>query len=153
GPKGKVYAEVNAAALAKRPTSADAVKAIAAADPNVVVVPDDYATFAALPQKVDMVWTTENYHDFHNAMDRAVFDKTVFNALKPGGVFFVEDHDTAKGAGATQTNTLHRIEAATVIAEATAAGFKLQHNSDVLANPADDHTLKVFDDKIRGHTD
>jgi predicted methyltransferase len=153
GPQGKVYAVVNAASLAARPKSADAVKAIAAADPAVVVVPDDYTTFAALPQKVDMVWTTENYHDFHNALDMAAFDKAVFNALKPGGIFFVEDHAAAPGAGATATSTLHRIDPATVLQEVTAAGFKLARGSDLLKNPADTHLAASFDPSIRGHTD
>jgi predicted methyltransferase len=153
GPTGKVYAVVSAAQLAARPTSADAVKAIAAVDTNVIVLPDDYTTFAALPEKVDLVWTTENYHDFHNAMDMAVFDKAVFNALKPGGVFLVEDHAAAPGAGASVTRTLHRIEPATVVAEVTAAGFKLVRTSDILAHPEDDHVKGNSETGIRGLTD
>lgn len=42
---------------------------------------------------------------------------------------------------------------ATVIAEVTAAGFKLAGESDILRNPADDHTKVVFDPAIRWHTD
>jgi predicted methyltransferase len=34
-----------------------------------------------------------------------------------------------------------------------AAGFKLDAESAILANPADDHTKKVFDPSVRGHTD
>jgi predicted methyltransferase len=153
GPKGKVYAVVNAATLAARPTSADAIKAIASTYPNITVIPDDYTTFAALPEKVDMVWTTENYHDYHNALDMAAFDKAVFNALKPGGVFFVEDHAAAPGAGASVTKTLHRIEPATVEAEVTAAGFKLLRKSDLLAHPEDDHLTQNAEANIRGKTD
>jgi predicted methyltransferase len=153
GPKGKVYAEVSAAALASRPSSADAVKAIAAADPTVVVIADDYATLAGLPQKVDMVWTTENYHDFHNSMDMAVLNKAVFNALKPGGIYYVEDHAAAAGSGASATNTLHRIDPALVRQEVEAAGFKLVKESAILADKTDDHTLKIFDPAIRGKTD
>jgi predicted methyltransferase len=153
GPKGKVYAVVSAAQLATRPASADAIKAIAAVDANVIVVPDDYTTFAALPEKVDMVWTTENYHDYHNAMDMAVFDKAVFNALKPGGIFLVEDHAAAPGAGASVTRTLHRIEPATVLAEVTAAGFKLVRTSDILAHPEDDHVKQNSESTVKGLTD
>ena len=76
-----------------------------------------------------------------------------FAALKPGGVYLVNDHDTAKGVGASQTNTLHRIEAATVIAEVEAAGFKLDAQSDALRHPGDDHTMKVQESGIRGKTD
>ncbi len=153
GPKGKVIAVVNATTLAARPQSADGIKAIAAADPTVVVVPDDYTKLSALPQKVDVVWTTDNYHDFHNALDMVAFDKAVFDALKPGGTFFVEDHAAAPGAGATVTKTLHRIEPATVKAEVLAAGFRLVKESDILKNPADDHASQNAETAIRGHTD
>jgi predicted methyltransferase len=157
GPKGKVIAVVNGPGLVARPTSADAIKAIAATDPTITVVPDDYATFAALaamPKKVDMVFTTDNYHDFHNAMsDMAPFDKAVFNALRPGGIFFIEDHASAPGAGLTVTRTLHRIDPAVVLAEVTAAGFKLIRTSDILAHPEDDHLKQNAETSIRGHTD
>ncbi|MDB5460208.1 MAG: hypothetical protein JWO72_1949 [Caulobacteraceae bacterium] len=153
GPRGKVFAVVNAAQLAARPAGADAIKAIAAVDTNITVIPDDYTTLAALPQKVDMVWTTDNYHDFHNALDIAAFNKAVFNALKPGGVFFIEDHAAAPGAGVSVTRTLHRIEPAAVAAEVTAAGFKLAGTSDVLAHPEDDHLKQNAETSVRGHTD
>jgi predicted methyltransferase len=110
-----------------------------------------------LPQKVDLFWTTLNYHDLHvekyAKVDMAVFNKHVFDSLKPGGVYLIIDHAAAKGAGATQSPTLHRIEEATVVQEVTAAGFKLAGESDILRNPADDHTKKVFDPSIRWKTD
>jgi predicted methyltransferase len=110
-----------------------------------------------LPQKVDLFWTTLNYHDLHvekyAKVDMAVFNKHVFDSLKPGGVYLIIDHAAAKGAGATQSPTLHRIEEATVVQEVTAAGFKLAGESDILRNAADDHTKKVFDPSIRWKTD
>ena len=48
---------------------------------------------------------------------------------------------------------LHRIDEAVVKEELESVGFKLVGESDVLRNPADTHTLKVFDPSIRGHTD
>ena len=110
-----------------------------------------------LPQKVDLFWTTLNYHDLHIAkyakIDMAVFNKHVFDSLKPGGVYLIIDHAAAKGTGATLSPKLHRIEEATVVQEVTAAGFKLAGESDVLRNPADDHTKVVFDPSIRWKTD
>jgi predicted methyltransferase len=110
-----------------------------------------------LPQKVDLFWTTLNYHDLHVPkyanVDMAAFNKHVYDSLKPGGLYFILDHAAAKGAGATQSPTLHRIEQATVVQEVTAAGFKLAGESDILRNPADDHTKKVFDPSIRWKTD
>ncbi len=34
-----------------------------------------------------------------------------------------------------------------------AAGFKFERASKILANPDDDHTLRIFDPKVRGHAD
>ncbi|MFA6606918.1 MAG: methyltransferase, partial [Sphingomonas sp.] len=42
---------------------------------------------------------------------------------------------------------------AAVKAEVVKAGFEFVGESDVLRNPADDHSGKVFDPAIRGHTD
>jgi predicted methyltransferase len=154
GDKGKIYAVVNAAQLATRPQAADGIKAIAAVDTNIVVVPDDMTTLAAVPEKVDMVWTTENYHDFHNAMaDMTPYNRAVFNALKPGGIYFVEDHASAPGAGLTVSKTLHRIDPALVRTEIEAAGFKLVRTSDILAHPEDDHLKQNAETGIRGQTD
>ena len=148
GDKGKVISVVG-----MQPNADAGMKALQPTYPNLGIVADDLTKLTALPEKVDMVWTTDNYHDFHNRLDMAAFDKAVFNALKPGGIFFVEDHAAAPGAGATVTSTLHRIEPITVQQEVTAAGFKLVRTSDILANPADDHVKRNAEADIRGHTD
>ena len=57
------------------------------------------------------------------------------------------------GSGLRDTDTLHRIDPAAVKAEVQQAGFQFVGESRLLANPADDHTKKVFDPSIRGHTD
>jgi predicted methyltransferase len=101
-----------------------------------------------LPSGLDMVWTTENYHDFHNAEfgkpDIRTLDQTVFDALKPGGVFIIEDHAAAAGTGAKDTNTLHRIDPALVKREVESVGFRYAGQSRVLHNPKDNHTEIVF---------
>ena len=63
------------------------------------------------------------------------------------------DHAAQKGSGARDTATLHRIDPAVIIKAVEAAGFRLEAESDVLRNPADDHHLRVFDPAIRGRTD
>ena len=112
----------------------------------------------AVPEAVNVVWTTLNYHDFKNAKvgDRNLAEVTnaqAFAALKPGGVYIVSDHAAAVGAPADVTSTLHRIDEASVIREVEAAGFKLEAKSALLAHPADDHTQKVFEGAVRGKTD
>lgn len=149
GPNGKVYPIIGA----QPPGGAARMQPIVTDNPNVQIVEDDMTKLTNVPGKVDMVWTTDNYHDFHNRTDMAALNKAVFDVLKPGGVFVVEDHAAAPGAGATVTNTLHRIDPATVKQEVTAAGFKLVRTSDVLANPADNHTERNAETDIRGKTD
>jgi len=124
--------------------------------PNVSSLHASIAAFVA-PEKLDVVWTSQNYHDLHDKffgpVDIAAFNKAVYNALKPGGVFIVLDHVAAAGSGLRDTDTLHRIDPAAVKREVEAAGFKFAGESDALRNPADPHTALVFDKSIRGHTD
>jgi len=111
----------------------------------------------SVPVPVDLVFTSQNYHDYHDPfmgpVDMAKFDKQVFDALKPGGLFVVIDHAAPAGSGLTDTDTLHRIDPAVVKREVEAAGFVFDGESTALRNPADPHTIKVFDKAIRGHTD
>jgi predicted methyltransferase len=125
--------------------------------PNVSVnfaAPLDAARY---PEKLDVFWISQNYHDlpdrFMGPVDVAAFNRLVFNALKPGGVYIVLDHVAASGSAPDVTDTLHRIEPATVRRQVEAAGFKYESESRVLANPADPHTAGVFDESIQGHTD
>jgi predicted methyltransferase len=115
------------------------------------------AAHLSVPQKVDVVFTSQNYHDYHDPfmgpVDMTAFNKQVFDALKPGGVYVIIDHVAPRGSGAADTNTLHRIDPMQVKKEVEAAGFKFDGESDALRNPQDPHTAKVFDESIRGHTD
>jgi predicted methyltransferase len=106
------------------------------------------------PAKADVVFTSDNYHDYHN-MDISIadFDQSVFDALKPGGVFIVIDHAAPAGSGTRDTDTLHRIDPAAVKKEMQAAGFEFAGSSDVLHNADDPLDIPVFDKSIRGHTD
>ena len=138
GPTGHVYALVPAPRPDASPNSPDfaaRVKALAA-DPayaNVTVVVQPFAQLKT-PVPVDLVWTSQNYHDLHNlpGLDLAVFNQMVFEALKPGGTYLILDHATVPGAGATQTSTLHRIDPQTVKQEVLAAGFIYDGQSDAL---------------------
>ena len=132
----------------------DAVKAFTASHPNTEVTLETFKTPLA-PQPVDVVFTAQNYHDFHNFPGDAwkVINKSVYDSLKPGGIYLVVDHVGGAGTGFSQTSTLHRIEPATIKSEVEAAGFKLVSTHDILKNPADDHSKGVFDPSIRGKTD
>lgn len=142
GPTGKVYA-VNLPAFPDRFKAG--LKAVTdnPAYSNVEAVEQNPAELK-IPEPVDMVWTSENYHDFQNngpfKADTVMMDKAIFAALKPGGLFVVTDYVAAPGAGKTVTQTLHRIEPDVIKQEATAAGFVLDGQSEALHNADDPHT-------------
>jgi predicted methyltransferase len=159
GPKGHVYAlspprRPTAAADAPDPAAATTALASDPAYSNIVV---QVAPLAAITvsEPADVVFTAQNYHDVHNVpnIDIAAFNKSVFDALKPGGVYIVLDHAAAAGSGGRDTSTLHRIDPEAVKSEVLAAGFVFAGESKVLANAQDDHSAKVFDPAIRGKTD
>ncbi len=155
GPGGKVIAIIPAAAESLDPTSAKAVRELPAAGFSNVSVAASPAD-PALAGTLDVFWTAQNYHDLHNALPPEGvigFDKAVFAALKKGGVMVIVDHAATAGSGLAATSTLHRIDPATIKAEALAAGFVFDGESQALRNSADPHSANVFDPAIRGHTD
>jgi predicted methyltransferase len=159
GPKGKIFAVVPprpANAPADRPDMAARMKVVTddASYANVTLLQQPLATLA-VSEPVDLVFTAQNYHDLHNvpSLDVAAFNKSVFDSLKPGGLYVVLDHSAEAGSEVRDTSTLHRIDAAAVKKEVTAAGFEFAGSSDILANAADPRTAKVFDPSIRGKTD
>ncbi|MEP6548221.1 MAG: methyltransferase [Gammaproteobacteria bacterium] len=159
GSSGQVYALVPsrpADAPADAPDFAARVKALAA-DPNysnVSVVVEPFSQLS-VPAPVDLLWTSQNYHDLHNfpGLDVGVFNKMVFDDLKPGGIYLVLDHSAEAGSGTRDTRTLHRIDRETVKAEVLAAGFVFVGSSDLLRRPGDSRTAKIFDPSVRGNTD
>jgi len=159
GPQGHVYAVVPSELF----TFPNIVKGTAEIESWTVKHPNVTVSFAPalaatkFPQPLDLFWISQNYHDLHDdfmgPVDIAAFNKAVYDALKPGGVYVILDHVAAAGSPANVTDTLHRIEPAVVRREVEAAGFVFAGASDILANPADPHTASVFNKSIQGHTD
>ena len=157
GPKGKVYAVWPEAYAKLAKGDVAKVQAIAADPhyPNVVVQVQPSVDLSA-PEPLDLIWTSQNYHDYGDPFmgkpGTAALARMAYRLLKPGGIFVVIDHKSAPGHGTADTDTLHRIDPDTVIKEAKAAGFELAGKSDVLLNAKDPLTVAVFDKSIRGHT-
>jgi len=129
---------------------------VAAYDTVTLVNGDLDAETFAFDRPLDVAFMSQEYHDFtipRFGVDVAKMNARVFEALKPGGLFVVIDHQAAPGTGISVAGTLHRIEGAELRREVEAAGFVFDGESAVLANPADDHSINVFDEAIRGRTD
>lgn len=102
---------------------------------------------------VDLVFWGFNIHDVYNSRGEAAALKdlqAMLLALKPGGILAISDH---VGVAGNDNKELHRIETATVIDLLKKAGFVIEEQSDLLANPDDDHSQSVFADSLRYHTD
>lgn len=160
GPKGKVVA-FEPTQFYNDKAKAD-WNALIARDPNVSVVSYPFDQFSAPADTFDFVMLHMVYHDLYWQSDKfgiprsdpAAFVKAVYTATKAGGIVGVVDHiaDPNEDTRAT-VEAMHRIDPAVVKADFEAAGFVLEASSDILRNPADDHSKGVFDPAIRGHTD
>lgn len=159
GPKGRV--SIWQPTQFYRQKTYDNFMAFKAKQPNVWmrVSPFEAPEFPA--NTYDFMLINLDYHDVYweNAkngivrMDPDQWLKTVYAAMKPGAVVGVIDHIANPGDTRATVEKYHRIDPATVKADFKRAGFKLEAESDMLRNPADDHSLNVFDPKIRGKTD
>jgi predicted methyltransferase len=157
GPEGKVYA-VWPERYARLATGNVATLRQLAADKyygNIVTQVQPSSALTA-PEPLDVVWTSQNYHDYPDEFmgkgDPSILNQAVFNILKPGGTYLIIDHMAEAGSGMRDTERLHRIDPAIVRLQVEAAGFRFVGESKVLNNPADPLAIPVFDKAIRGHT-
>ena len=154
GPSGRVYSGNNPFfagffgeafdALLSEPAFSDVVRIDAPVDS--LPLPRDGS--------LDAVIMSQAYHDIVlGDEDRDAMNRSVFAALKSGGVYGIIDHAAAAGSGTSATEALHRIDKQFIIDEVSAAGFELAGEASFLANPDDDHTVMIFDPGVSGRTD
>lgn len=135
--------------------------ALVARRPEVDWVRYPFEAFAAAPDSFDFSIINLSYHDLYWQSDKYgiprtdpdAFVKTLYAATKPGGIVGIIDHVGPAGDTRAVVDKLHRIDPAVVKADFLRAGFVLEAQSPLLANPADDHSKLVFDPTIRGKTD
>ena len=156
GPKGHVYAFQPAEFIAFKAQYGTDQAAVDAAYANVDAVAGPFAA-PAFAEPLDTIMTVQNFHDLYLKPfpegTGAKASAALFAALKPGGTLIVVDHSAADGTGTTLSDSLHRIDKAAVVAALTAAGFKLEAESDLYKHADDPRTTNVFDAAIRGKTD
>jgi predicted methyltransferase len=91
------------------------------------------------PNSADMVLTFRNVHNWAADGTAEVMFKSFFTVLKPGGVLGVEDHRADAGKKLDDVVNSGYLPTDYVIKLATDAGFKLDAQSEINANPKDDH--------------
>lgn len=139
----------------------DRLTAFTAKQPNVFMRVSPIEAPNIPVNTYDFMLINLDYHDVYwesadrkiPRMDPDAWLKTVYAAMKPGAVVGVVDHIANPGDTRATVEKLHRIDPAVVKADFKRAGFVLERESNMLRNPADDHSLNVFDEKIRGKTD
>jgi predicted methyltransferase len=161
GPKGRVLSFVPAevAHFKNDPVGRMRTLAKESGRENVEAVSADLVSISDATQPADVLWLHLFYHDLHTPLMQAKgataahFNRAVHERLKPGGCYVIVDHAAAVGTGASDAQTLHRIEPGFVRKEVQAAGFLFDAESTMLANKVDPHSIKVFDPSIKGKTD
>lgn len=157
GPEGKVYATWPQAYARFAAGNVQTLRQLSS-DPYYgnIVTDVQPTTVLTAPEPLDVVWTSQNYHDYPDEFmgkgDPSILNQAVFKILKPGGTYIVIDHMAEAGSGMRDTDRLHRIDPATVRQQVEAAGFRFIGESKVLNNPADPLNIPVFDKSVRGRT-
>lgn len=155
GDSGHVYVVSPKKLFPYFPAAEEAFPKYIAADPrqNISRTVQDLDELT-IPEELDAVFMVLYYHDtIWTGEDRSAMNKSIFDALVPGGAYLVVDHHALKGAGDSVTKDLHRMDVSQVVPEITSAGFELIKDSSILANPADPKVQSVFDENWRGKTD
>lgn len=99
----------------------------------------------------DIVFTFRNYHNF-GPEGRAALNSAVYDALKPGGIYAVVDHNRRHMEPDNPENR-RRIDPVLAIREIQAAGFEFVEFSDLHYRPDDELRYEVGRKTVTGNTD
>jgi predicted methyltransferase len=154
GPKGEVWAENPPQFLEKFGDKQIAGRLANNRLPNVRRWDKSLDALELPKAYFDGVIANDVFHDFFwLSKDVDGIVKQVFKALKPGGFFAIVDHAAPDGTGdsyATDFKGQHRIDEAVVKEKLLKAGFKLESESNLLRNPADDRSKPFFAPEMKG---
>lgn len=160
GPKGSVVA-LQPQQFYNNAEATAAWTAMGERAPGISLVRYPFEAFSYAANSFDFAIMNLNYHDLYWVSeqykipftDPDAYVKALYAAMRPGGVVGIIDH-AGKGTDTRAlVDKLHRIDPAVVRADFERAGFVLEAESDLLANPEDDGSKLVFDPTIRGKTD
>ena len=139
-----------------------AFEEFAARQKNVSLIASGFEAPNFPKNKFDFAIINLDYHDVYwesaerkiPRMEPQAWLKALRAAMKPGAIVGIIDHVATAGSDPrVSVEKLHRIDPAVIRSDFRKAGFQLIGTSELLRNPGDDHSLLVFDPKIRGKTD
>ena len=102
-------------------------------------------------EDADIVFTFRNYHNFA-AEGRAAMNRKVYDALKPGGIYAVVDHNR-RHMEADNDENRRRFDPVLAIKEIEAAGFEFVDFADLHFRPDDELRYEVGRKTVTGNTD
>lgn len=103
-------------------------------------------------ESIDFILVSQILHDYYNgspARAHALL-RELYRLLQPDGIVGIIDHTGVEG---NDNQRLHRMQKAQAIAAATRAGFVVEAESDLLANPTDNPRRSIFDPLLNRGTD
>ncbi len=156
GPEGQVMAIDPARLLQAYPNAGDAFRLYLEQDPiENLSYSVQKLDELSVPASVDMAFMMLYYHDtVWTGVNRGKMNKAIYKALKPGGIYFVIDHQASLDMeDLAASKSLHRIHDRRVKSEIKKAGFEFIGQYGVLSNTEDPHNVSVFDENWRGKTD
>lgn len=81
------------------------------------------------------------------------FLQAVFEAIKPGGVLGIIEHQSISSQPPQKPAFLHRLDSQVIVSLLEEVGFELEARSAMLENKNDDRILSALDPRIRRKTD
>jgi len=120
--------------------------------PNVEIYLREYDDLG-LDGELDFAFLGNILHDFYHRDGEAnalLFLRSIMNTLKPGGILGITDHIGLPGQ---DNENLHRITIETARNLILQAGFVIEAESALLANPEDHHGSHVYSEAIYRRTD
>lgn len=104
------------------------------------------------PASLDFVLLSQILHDYYNGspLRALAILQSLFSVLKPGAVLGVIDHAGDAGQNNARMHRMPLEDAVRVLEE---AGFRVEAQSPLLANPQDNHRRSIFDPQLNRQSD